>query len=177
MSTSDRGFFAPLSFDLRVRERMLSAGVVSPTDIQQYLAGLQDHEGNCESLGIPQPALAAPQPPAPPPAPVRVAPAAPAAHMSSQARDLADDDDDEDEDEDDDDDDLVVAKPEEAAAAPVQGIAVGEPTPGELKDPEAVLEGTIKADAAPAEEAPKAEEGGAEASPQTNPQTNEEQAG
>ena len=172
MSTSDRGYFAPLSFDQRVRERMVGAGVVSPADIQQYLAGLPDHEGNCESLGIPQPALAAPQPPPAPAAPIRVAPAAPIAHSTSQARDLDDDDEDEDEDEEDEDEDEVVAaKPEEAHAAPAPSIAVGEPTPGDVKVSEPVLEDEVKADGG--EEAPKAEGGDADAAPNAN----EEQTG
>lgn len=182
MKASERGYFAPLSYDLRVRERLLAAGVVTPADIQQYLAGLPDDESHSESLGIPQPALAAPQPPAPAappaPAPVRVAAPAPAAPA------LADDDDDDDEDDDDD----VAAGPEESAPAaieaaepPTQTIAVGEPAPTHLAHeiPEAAKalleEAAPVAEAAPAETAPVAAES-VSSSDATN-QSTEEQAG
>lgn len=135
MSTSDRGYFAPLSHDLRVRERLLAAGVITPAEIQQYLAELPDHEGHCETLGIGQPALNTPQPPAPPPAPLPIRVSAPVLTTSSSASQAIDDDDDDDED-DDDDDDLQASesKSDESSvvtveAFPAQTIAVGEPNP------------------------------------------------
>ncbi|HRI66219.1 MAG TPA: hypothetical protein PK156_18355 [Polyangium sp.] len=161
MSTSDRGYFAPLSHDLRVRERLLAAGVITPAEIQQYLAELPDHEGHCETLGIGQPALNTPQPPAPAPAlpPIRVS--APVLTTSSSASQAIDDDDDDDEDDDDEDDDDLQAsesKPDASSVAtveafPAQTIAVGEPNPsGAAAEADASADAHKAADAA-AEEA------------------------
>jgi len=188
MKASDRGYFTPLSFDLRVRERMLAAGVVTPTDVQQYLAGLPDHESQCETLGIPQPAFTTPQPPAPAPAPapIRVAAPAPAALVHADV-----DDDDEDEDEDDEEEVAAVVKPAEVVAAPaapveveaapVQTIAVGEPNPagsaGETTHAAAIAE-EVPAEAAPVEAAPPAPEPAEQTSTtETTNQATEEHAG
>lgn len=152
MKASDRGYFTPLSFDLRVRERMIAAGVVTPTDIQQYLAGLPDHESQSENLGIPQPALNTPQPPAPAPAPAPIRMAAPAPSTLSHVED--DEDDDED-----DDDDLATSAPAEEPAAPVeaappQTIAVGEPSPsGSAPEASSTREEAAPVEAAPSEAA------------------------
>lgn len=187
MSTSDRGYFAPLSHDLRVRERLISAGIISQAEIEQYLANLPDNEGNSESLGIGQPALNTPQPPAPPaPAPIRVSPPI---QTSSTSADLDDDDDDDDDEEDEVDE--VAAAPAEEHAAPTNTIAVGEPTPGlpvetreavearKDAEAEAATEAPVEAaEAAPAEEPVKAD-GGAEAAPaaEAASATTEEQVG
>jgi hypothetical protein len=160
MSTSDRGFFAPLTYDIRVRERLLAAGVVTPAEIQQYLAGLPDNESHTESLAIGQPALNTPQPPAPAPAPIRVSPPVLSSSTASQnSVDLDDDDEDEDEDE------LQVAdtKAEEpAAAAPIHSIAVGEPNPNGVESKEAV---EARKDAEAAAEAAAVEAAAVDATP------------
>ncbi len=181
MSTSDRGYFAPLSHDLRVRERLLGAGIISQAEIDTYLANLPDNEGNSESLGIiGQPALNTPQPPAPPaPAPIRISPPI---QTSSTSADIDDDDDEDDDDEDEDEakDEVeqVAAAPVEEHAAPTNTIAVGEPTPGlpvetreaveaqKDAEAEAATETPVEAaaEATPPEEAPKAD-GETEAAP------------
>lgn len=59
MKTSDHGYFAALTYDLRVRERLIGAGIVPATDIERYLTELPELETQAEALGIPQPALGA----------------------------------------------------------------------------------------------------------------------
>ena len=41
MKSSDHGYFAQLTYDLRVRERLLAAGIVAPADIERYLSELR----------------------------------------------------------------------------------------------------------------------------------------
>lgn len=184
MSTSDRGYFTPLSHDVRVRERLLGAGIISQAEIEQYLANLPDNEANSESLGIGQPALTTPQPPAPPaPAPIRVSPAM-SSHASAPSTDIDDDDDEEEEEDDDDDmsgDDEVAAAPAEEQAAPAHTIAVGEPHPSapvETKEAfEAPQDAQAAAEAAQPEQAPAAPEAPAEAAPEASSATTEEQVG
>lgn len=188
MSTSDRGFFAPLSHDIRVRERLLAAGVITPAEIQQYLAELPDHESQCETLGIGQPALNTPQPPAPPPAPAPIRVSAPVFTSSSASRQIVDDDDDDEEDDEDDDDfqaadgksDDASAGAADQEAAPAQTIAVGEPNPNgsdsneaveARKDAEAAAVEVAQADGA-ADDAPAGEATNEDAAKST-----EEQAG
>lgn len=154
MKASDRGYFTPLSYDVRVRERLLAAGVITPADIQQYLTGLPDDESRSEFLGIPQPALNAPQPPPVVHAPLRVAAPAPVAAVA-------------DDDMDDDMDDLGASEESSAAsddveAPPAHTIAVGEPAPSGLPEDTRASAGTVEAAAV---EAAPAEEAAAEAAP------------
>ncbi|UQA62284.1 hypothetical protein [Polyangium aurulentum] len=94
MKSSDHGYFAQLTYDVRVRERLLSAGIVTPADIERYLAELPELETQAEALGIEQPALGAV---AASPAPAAAAAAAPvqspAAPMTDGSSDNDDDDD------------------------------------------------------------------------------------
>ena len=57
MKTSDHGYFAALTFDLRVRERLVGAGIVAQGAIDRYLTELPELETQADSLGIAQPAL------------------------------------------------------------------------------------------------------------------------
>ena len=183
MSTSDRGYFTPLSHDVRVRERLLGAGIISQAEIEQYLANLPDNEANSESLGIGQPALATPQPPAPPaPAPIRVsAPLSTSSHASTASTDIDDEDDEDDEDDDLSGADEVAAAPAEEHAAPAHTIAVGEPHPSapvETKEAvEARKDAEAAAEAAQPEKAPAAPEAPVEAAPEASSATTEEQVG
>lgn len=45
--------------DIRIRERNLKSGSLTEKDVEKYLAGLPDLEGQSESFGTSQPALAA----------------------------------------------------------------------------------------------------------------------
>ncbi|MDI1481937.1 hypothetical protein [Polyangium sp. y55x31] len=91
-AASDQGYFSALAHDLRVRERLLAAGVITQADIDRYLTELPELETQAEGLGIPQPALvSASSAPAPAPQPAAAAPA-PAPAASSAA--IAEDDDD-----------------------------------------------------------------------------------
>ncbi|TKD07359.1 hypothetical protein [Polyangium fumosum] len=93
-AASDQGYFSALAHDLRVRERLLAAGVITQADIDSYLAGLSELETEAEGLGIPQPALvSASSAAAPAPQPIAAAPA-PAPAVSSAAVDVEDDIDD-----------------------------------------------------------------------------------
>jgi len=65
MKASDHGYFAALTYDLRVRERLINAGVVTPAEIERYMNELPELETQAEGLGIPQPALVASSSPAP----------------------------------------------------------------------------------------------------------------
>jgi hypothetical protein len=107
MKSSDHGYFAALTYDLRVRERLIAAGVVTQADIDRYLGEIPELEAHAENLGIPQPAvgggggsIAAAAAPAP--APVVSAPiaavSAPAPSPASLADGEASTDDDDDED-------------------------------------------------------------------------------
>ena len=44
-------------FDIRVRERLLSSGMLDPKVLEQHLAELADLEPNTDTVGIEQPAL------------------------------------------------------------------------------------------------------------------------
>lgn len=57
MKSSDHGYFAALTHDLRVRERLINAGIVAQADIDRYLTELPELETQAEPLGIMQPAL------------------------------------------------------------------------------------------------------------------------
>jgi len=96
MKSSDHGYFAQLTYDLRVRERLLAAGIVTPADIERYLAELPELETQAEALGIEQPALGAVAA-SPAPAATSAATAAsaqsPAAPMTDGSSDDSDDDD------------------------------------------------------------------------------------
>jgi hypothetical protein len=59
MKSSDHGYFATLTYDLRVRERLLAAGVLTPAELERYLGELPELETQAEALGIDQPALGA----------------------------------------------------------------------------------------------------------------------
>ncbi len=50
MKTSDHGYFAALTFDLRVRERLVGAGIVAQGDIDRYLTELPELETQADSL-------------------------------------------------------------------------------------------------------------------------------
>ncbi|MDI3286512.1 hypothetical protein [Polyangium sp. 15x6] len=92
-AASDQGYFSALAYDLRVRARLLDNGVITPADVDNYLAGLPELETQAEALGIPQPALvSATSAPAPAPQPVAAAPAP--APATSSAAELEDDVDD-----------------------------------------------------------------------------------
>jgi hypothetical protein len=93
MKSSDHGYFAQLTYDLRVRERLLAAGIVTPADIERYLAELTDLEAQSDSLGIDQPALGAVAAPAPAVAATPVQQSAPSP-MTDGSSDSDDDDDD-----------------------------------------------------------------------------------
>jgi hypothetical protein len=54
---SDHGYFIPLTFDVRVRERLHAAGNITQPQVERYLSELPDLEAQAESLGIDQPAL------------------------------------------------------------------------------------------------------------------------
>ncbi|MDI1448236.1 hypothetical protein [Polyangium sp. 6x1] len=98
-AASDQGYFSALAHDLRVRERLLAAGVITQADIDRYLGELPELETQAEGLGIPQPALvsaASSAPAAPAPQPVATATAAAAPVASSAAVEEEDDDDDDD---------------------------------------------------------------------------------
>lgn len=45
------------AYDLRVRERLLTAGLLDAKYVERYLAELPDLEGHAEELGYGQPAL------------------------------------------------------------------------------------------------------------------------
>jgi len=60
MKSSDHGYFAALTYDLRVRERLIAAGVVTQADIDRYLSEIPELETQAENLGISQPALGGP---------------------------------------------------------------------------------------------------------------------
>jgi hypothetical protein len=94
MKSSDHGYFAQLTYDLRVRERLLAAGIVTHADIERYLAELNDLEAQSDSLGIDQPALGAVAAPAPAAAAAPVQQSAPSP-MTDGSSDSDDDDDDE----------------------------------------------------------------------------------
>lgn len=96
-AASDQGYFSALAHDLRVRERLLAAGVITQADIDRYLAELPELETQAEGLGIPQPALvSASSAPAPTPQPAAAAPApAPAASSAAIVDDVDDAADDE----------------------------------------------------------------------------------
>lgn len=44
--------------DVRIRERNLKSGALTEKDVEKYLAALPDLEGEAESFGLAQPALA-----------------------------------------------------------------------------------------------------------------------
>jgi len=44
-------------YDVRVRDRMLRAGRITPDEVNQLLHGLPDLEGECEEVPLAQPAL------------------------------------------------------------------------------------------------------------------------
>lgn len=93
-AATDQGYFAALAYDLRVRERLLAAGVITQADLDRYLGDLAELETHAEALGIPQPALvSASSAPAPAPQPV-VTTAAAAPAPSSAAIEEDDDVDD-----------------------------------------------------------------------------------
>jgi hypothetical protein len=99
MKASDHGYFAALTYDLRVRERLLAAGVVTQADIERYLTELPELETQADALGIGQPALVASASP-PPPAPIVTSTSAPSTPVQAGAADgidSSDDDDDDDE--------------------------------------------------------------------------------
>jgi len=48
---------ATWAYDLRVRDRLITAGSLDPKGVERYLAELPDLEGHAESLPIEQPAL------------------------------------------------------------------------------------------------------------------------
>jgi hypothetical protein len=99
-AATDQGYFAALAYDLRVRERLLAAGVITQADLERYLTELPELETVAEGLGIAQPALVT-STSAPAPAPVAMA-AAPAAQASNNAAVVDDTDDDIDDSDDDD---------------------------------------------------------------------------
>lgn len=53
MSTSES-----FKYDVRIRERMLSKGLISDKEVQSHLESLKDAEGDSRPVSIPQPALA-----------------------------------------------------------------------------------------------------------------------
>lgn len=95
MKSSDHGYFAQLTYDLRVRERLLAAGIVTPADIERYLGELTDLEAHSDSLGIEQPALGA----VTAPAPAAAAPALTQQSAPTPSTDGSSDNDDDDDDE------------------------------------------------------------------------------
>ncbi len=48
-------------YDVRVRERMLQSRQISPSQVEEHLSVLPDVESKCETLELPQPALAPPE--------------------------------------------------------------------------------------------------------------------
>jgi len=95
-AATDQGYFAALAYDLRVRERLLAAGVITQADLDRYLGDLTELETHAEALGIPQPALvsaSSAQAPSPPPVATTTPAAAPAASSAAIADDIDDDDD------------------------------------------------------------------------------------
>lgn len=46
-----------LIWDLRVRDRNLQQGKLTPKDVEKHLAGLPDLASQCEPVGLAQPAL------------------------------------------------------------------------------------------------------------------------
>jgi hypothetical protein len=53
MSTSEH-----FKYDVRIRERMLSKGLISDKEVQSHLEALKDVEAEARPVSIPQPALA-----------------------------------------------------------------------------------------------------------------------
>jgi hypothetical protein len=54
MSTNEN-----FKYDVRVRERMVSKGLLTPDAVKAYLDGLKDVESESRPIGVPQPALSA----------------------------------------------------------------------------------------------------------------------
>ncbi len=52
MSTNDN-----LKFDVRVRDRFVSKGLLTQEAVQAHLDGLKDLESEARPIGVPQPAL------------------------------------------------------------------------------------------------------------------------
>lgn len=54
---TDKSRQAAWAYDLRVRERLLTAGLLDPKSVERYLAELPDLEAHAEDLPFEQPAL------------------------------------------------------------------------------------------------------------------------
>lgn len=95
MKASDHGYFVPLTFDVRVRERLYAAGNITQPQVERYLSELPDLEAQAEALGIDQPAMGSSGAHHhAPPAPAMAAAPAPSAPAMADV-DSQDDDDDE----------------------------------------------------------------------------------
>lgn len=142
-----------LKFDVRVRERLLKKGLLSETEVEQYLGALPDSAENAVEIGIKQPALqteaerevlvvrtlARPAQPTPP---------RPFDEEDSPIASAADKFDADIDDDDDDDDDFEAKPAAEAAPAPAPA-----PAPAVEASPAPAPEAAPAAEAAPAPEA------------------------
>ncbi|MFT3767073.1 MAG: hypothetical protein QM820_16370 [Minicystis sp.] len=54
---TDKNKQAVWAYDLRVRERLITSGLLDPKTVERYLAELPDLEAHAESLPIDQPAV------------------------------------------------------------------------------------------------------------------------
>jgi len=57
MTVGEKGKLTELELDLRVRDRLLASGVLTPAAIEAYLASLPDLEDQAETIAIEQPAI------------------------------------------------------------------------------------------------------------------------
>lgn len=100
-------------FDVRVRDRQIRLGVVTPEAVAAHLEGLKDRADQAEDINFPQPALQ-PADAQPSSGEARVAPTVLSAHRAAPAAAsdaaVTENDDENDEDDEDDDADEVDAE-------------------------------------------------------------------
>lgn len=89
-------------YDVRVRDRQLRRGALTPEAVTAHTEGLKDLSDEAEDLPFPQPALVSAEAAA---SASEARPTGPRAVPAPESNLAADDDDDEDEDEADDDED------------------------------------------------------------------------